>query len=462
MSESDSGTPLAKSFADWICETDEVPADVRAAAKLAILDALGVAIAARRVTDDRLLSVVTDGFVEVPPTESTVIGRPWRTSPARSAFVNAFLAHVLDFDDSSGDLAGHPTAVVLPAALAVAQRHGATGADLLRAHCLGFEVACAIGRRLNPGHYDSGWHPTATLGAFGAAAAAARLTHGDDRDAVARTIGLTTAFAAGLKSSFGTLAKSLQVGRACEAGVLAAQLTGAGATSNLAAFEHRQGFVRVFDRIEANNIDAVLPGRWSLTHPGVIIKQYPCCGSTHSAIEAAYEHGVVDAATVEEVVIELHPRRRVHVDRPWPDGGLAAKFSVQYTVARMLLSGAVALDDFEDARVQEPRLRTLLGKIRVADLEGATDERFEERYGAAVTVRTTEGSRRTFVPVSLGRRPGEMLPADRIIAKFERCTDGILTPDGSAALIEAVLDLENLESAGDLFAICAAAVSAHA
>lgn len=433
--------PLFTRLAQWIAsEALKVPAAVRHVARLAILDTIGTTIGARLSPDfDQVAPFIELGDDDRAP----LIGRRGTASAADAALINAFGAHLLDFDDSQGDMAGHPTAVIFPAVLAVAERFGGPIDEVVDAYAIGVEVAARLGRLLNPDHYDLGWHPSATIGVFGAAAATARLL-GLDAARTQASLSLAAAFSSGIKASFGTSAKPLQVGRAAASGVQATLLARAGATGRDNAFEHAQGYARVFERKDPARmpVEEALDGlgsHWALVHPGIIIKQYPCCGSTHSAIESAAALGPLRCEDIEDIVIELHPKRRGHVDRPDPSSELDAKFSVQYTVARALLSGTVTLTDFVDGAHRSAEAVAMRAKTVVADLD-APDTAVADRYVASVRVRTVDGRtlHRT-TPVASGREPGRMLPAERIVAKYEHCVRPHLDADRIAAVRDLVL-----------------------
>lgn len=440
-------------LASWAVDPGTPPDAAIENAKRAIADLVGVSIAAR---DAELVAVLRRVHAPVPEGEgASVIGQGSRMAVQHAVFCNAVLGHALDFDDSHSDLGGHPSTVVFPAALAVAESLGRSGEELLRAYIVGVEVAAALGRALNPAHYDSGWHPTATLGSFGAAAAAARLLRLDVRQ-LSQVFGLTVGFCSGVKASFGTAAKPLQVGNAAMSGVLAAQLVAAGASAPEGSFEGSQGFLAVLQRT-SEVPGLTLPGRdgapWSLAEPGVIIKRYPCCGSTHAAADAALElRKSWGSRRIDSVRIGLHPKRLGHVNRPHPVSGYDAKFSVQYVVARALIDGAVTLRDFDDDVIGDEAVESLLGSV-VAEALDVPDERVEDRYVAEVSI-AGEGAVETVrLPMAVGRQRGVPLPWDGVRAKFDQCIAATLGTEDRDELWRRLMSLETEHDVTQLAAL---------
>ncbi len=167
-----------------------------------------------------------------------------RLPPLAAALVNGSASHALDFDDVNMAMPGHPSVAILPGLLALAEERGASGAEILAAFVAGYELQCRLGRTIAPGHYDGlGFHATATVGSFGAAAACAHLL-GLDAAATATALGIAATQAAGLKSMFGTMCKPLHAGKAASNGLLAAKLASRGFTSRADALECAQGFAR--------------------------------------------------------------------------------------------------------------------------------------------------------------------------------------------------------------------------
>jgi len=189
---------------------------------------------------------------------SLLFGHSRRVQALEAALVNGAASHALDFDDCSNTLGGHPSAPVLSALFALADDIGASGQDFMTAYVVGFETETKIGLGVNMYHYTKGWHPTATLGVFGAAAACAYLLRLSAAQ-TATALAIAASFASGIKANFGTMMKPLHVGHCARNGLYAAVLAREGYTANTAsAFEHKQGFFHSILKFFSLAIRAVL------------------------------------------------------------------------------------------------------------------------------------------------------------------------------------------------------------
>ncbi|MDP1717240.1 MAG: MmgE/PrpD family protein, partial [Burkholderiales bacterium] len=263
---------------------EDLPQDAVHWAKVGLLDTVGVTLAGS--TDPGTRIVARSLASGAGP--SLVFGSQQRVGALDAALINGTAAHALDFDDCNNTLAGHPSAPILPALFALADEHGARGSDFIAAYIAGFETECKIALGVNFYQYTHGWHPTTTIGVFGAAAACARLLRLSDEQ-TATALAIAASLASGIKSNFGTMTKPLHVGHCARNGLFAALLARDDFTASPVAFEHKQGYFEVFNG--AGNYDAtkILPAwgkPWDIVEPGIAIKQYPCCGSTHPAIDA--------------------------------------------------------------------------------------------------------------------------------------------------------------------------------
>src|SRR5262245_7746525 len=281
---------------------DKLPDAAVAAARRAILDTLGVMIAGSvESTASRVRAAIAH---RRGSEEATVVGAAPRASVEDAALANGTAAHALDYDDVQSSLSGHPSAPILSAALALGERQRVSGAELLAAFVVGVEIEAKLGRVLNPGHYETGWHATSTLGVFGAAAASAKLL-GLSVERTAHALAIAASLASGIKANFGTDCKPLHVGHAARCGIEAALLSQAGFTGNPRALEHGDGFGATYgagNRPAWDLTTAALGSPHDLVDPGIGVKRFPACASTHQALDAtlalAEEHAIDPAAVV--------------------------------------------------------------------------------------------------------------------------------------------------------------------
>ena len=423
-------------------------------AKRGILDTVGVTLAgAEEACSRRVAQMVAIEDGPAARKEGALLfGYGRRTSASNAALVNGTAAHALDFDDCNNTLGGHPSAPILPGLIALGEIRGASGRDIILAYLAGFETETAIAKGVNFHHYEKGWHPTATLGTFGAAAAAAKLI-GLDAENTAAALAIAVSFASGVKANFGTGTKPLHVGHSARNGLTAALLSEQDFTANLEAFEHRQGFFERFNG--AGNYDPDRIGEdwadpFNIVKPGLAIKQFPCCGSTHPAVDAMLKlrrENDLNAENVAHVLSWTHPRRLSHTNRPDPKEPLDAKFNVQYVLARALLEGQVAIEHFEGDAFNDPAVRRIMDRITAEPHPEAVMET-TEHFFAEVTVTTTDGRKLlTFLDQPVGRSPSSPLPPGALAAKFRNCAGRAL----ASAAVEDLLGLiESLETVPDI------------
>jgi 2-methylcitrate dehydratase PrpD len=346
---------------------EDFPTKAVFAARHGIIDCIACALAGSK--ED--LTNILLGFAEETGggRSATIIGKGAKTSAPMAALVNGAMGHALDYDDITRPLKGHPSVVCLPPALAVGEAVGASGRDVMLAYMIAFEVGCALGSGMGVDYADDlGWHPTAPLGTLAAAAAASRLL-GLNQEQTAMAISLAASNACGLRENFGTMTKPFHAGNASRGGVTAAMLVKRGYTASTTGLEGRYGFMHAFSGGRGENLNAPLQGlgkKFFLEQPGVQIKKYPCCGSTHNPLDAYFllrKEQPIDHKQVEavEVCVDFDPPRSlIHSN---PHTALEGKFSLQYCLAAALVDDTVGLAQFEDAMVMRPEVRALIPKI---------------------------------------------------------------------------------------------------
>jgi len=430
-------------------------------AKVGLLDTIGVTLAGADAPAVRLL----DETLAPAPGPALIFGTSRRVNVLDAAAINGVASHALDFDDCNNTIGGHPSVPIVPGLIAAAEEMGATGAAVITAYVAGFETETRIARAVNFHHYEKGWHPTATLGIFGAAAAASRLM-GLDAERTGVAIAIAASLAAGIKANFGTMVKPLHVGQCARNGLFAARLARSGYDARADhVFEHKQGFFEVFNG--AGNYDAArVFADWAspldLLAPGIAIKQYPCCGSTHPAVDAMLaiqrEHRI-DPAQVAKIEGWIHKRRLQHTNRPDPRTALDAKFSLQYCLARALVDGRVILEDFEGDNHADPRVHALIPRVAVAPYD---DSQFDpsNHFGGEVRVTLKDGRVLAHkVEQPLGRTTQNPLPGALLRAKFEACAARALPQERVSRLAEA---LERFETCTDVREVTALAAGSSA
>lgn len=306
----------------------------------------------------------------------------------RDALALAAAAHALDFDDNFFPAISHASAAMFPMLLALGAEAGAPLARIAPAYLAGLAVQARIGAAANPRHYESGWHATSTIGAIGAAAAAAVFL-GSDRAVLAHAMGLATGLAGGSKRQFGTAAKPLHAGFAALHGILAAKLAVAGIDSEPDAIAGRWGFL---DLHAGGALELASETPPDALVRGLVAKLYPSCMSSHLGIEALLElrarlgddcafDGV---ARVELTMPGFMIANLRHTD---PEDGAQAKFSMQYCAALALECGTPRLADFADGAVRRASLRRWFSKVALSASNAAPDP--ELPWGGGCTARLT-------------------------------------------------------------------------
>jgi 2-methylcitrate dehydratase PrpD len=366
------------------------------------------------------------------------------------------MAHALDFDDVNWSMNGHPTVPLLPAVLALGQEVHASGADVLLAFVLGFEVETKIGLGVNPRHYDLGWHATSTLGTLGAAAASAKLL-GLGVEQTRMTLGIAASTAAGLRQNFGTMTKPLHPGQAAMNGVTAAQLARLGWTADANILEAPYGFCQLYAGANQCNLDDIvkhLGNPFALLATGVAIKQYPCCAFTHRALDGMLALVQQHQLRADDVVAA-----ECQVGRPTievlmhtrPQTGLEGKFSMQYCLAAALLDKRIGLLSFSDEKVQRAAAQQLFERVTMRlHPEAQRNGTSGEELPVTVTVTLRDGrtlSQRVQHPKG---HPAHPLTAIAMQDKFEDCAHGVLERPDIRQIIDLVQDLEQVGDIGTL------------
>ncbi len=428
---------------------DDLPEPARLVVRQCLLDYLACAIAG---SGDPLVSMLLDELTEAGgASQASVVAHGLRLPALSAALVNGAAGHALDYDDVNVAMPGHPSVAILPGLLALGEAKTSAGRDVVTAFVAGYETACRIGAALAPGHYDLGFHATATVGCLGAAAACARLL-GLDAGKTAAALGIAGTQAAGLKSQFGTMCKPFHAGKAAQNGLLAARLAARGFSSRSDLIECRQGFALTHGPDFApHRALAEPPGGFHLL--ANLFKYHAACYFTHAPIECArklrQEHDL-DPERIARIRLRVDASTDRVCNIPAPIDGLESKFSLRQTVAMALCGVETAgLENYSAAGAHDPRLMRLRDKITI-DFQTGWAQTLAE-----LEVETTEGAR-------LGARHDSGIPAADLALQGRRLADkfdGLVTPVLGAArsreLQQTIAAVDDLTDIGTLTRLAA-------
>ncbi|HET9403035.1 MAG TPA: MmgE/PrpD family protein [Burkholderiales bacterium] len=431
-----------------------MPVEVRERAKALVLDLAGISVRARNEAESTPAMVAAAGHLGLANGACTVIGDVAGYTPAGAAMLNGTLAHSLDFDDTHASGSLHPSAPIVPAAFAAAEMTGAEGKALIAAIVAGYEVQIRLSLALDPkAHYDRGFHPTATCGAFGAAAAAGRLL-GLDPEGYANAFGIVLSMSAGSMQFLvnGAWTKRSHVGHAAMCGLVAATLAREGYKGASEAFEGKWGFFHAY----APNADAAkavdgFGRRWETLK--IAVKPYPSCRYTHAPLDGilalAREHGI-NAGEVEEVAVGLpEPGWKITGDpepaKQSPKSVVDGQFSMAFCAAVALRSGGLEWDDYA-RHLGDPATLALCKRVRTrVDPKAQAD--FPAEMSGSVRIRTARGAFESYVRVPKGE-PANFLTAAELRAKFDGLAGPYLSARRLDELAGALLALEQAKDIG--------------
>ncbi|MFC4785517.1 MmgE/PrpD family protein [Nocardioides sp. MAHUQ-72] len=445
---------------------DDLPDDVVDSVRKRVLDTLGIAVAAAPLETSRAARAWARSQGGTPT--ASAVGVEERLPASLAAFVNGVLAHSLDYDDTHLPSVLHPSATVVPAALAAAERHGADGRELVRAVALGLETCVRLGmagydeEAKNSTFFEHGQHATSICGAMGGAVAATVLAGGDE-EAVVHALGVAASMASGIieANRTGGTVKRIHCGWAAHAAVSASELVSFGLTGPPTVLEGRFGFFQAWlhGRFDPDAVTDGLGTKWSV--PDIFFKPYPANHFTHAAVDAAgrLREAGITPDRVERLTLGVPAPNLRTIGEPidvkrTPATGYMAQFSGPYAVAVGLLGGSglgAGVDDYTDELAQDPQRRAVMAKVDVVADDRCT-EIFPRQFPAVLTARLDDG--REVVEEVLTTRGGPERPLsfDELAAKFHANAGRTLSAEQADALARACAELEDCTNLGAVLA----------
>jgi 2-methylcitrate dehydratase PrpD len=409
---------LAKFVLDF--PTQDVPADVMHLAKRCLMNYSGVALLANL---DPAIDILLDVLrAEGCAPAATVIGKGFKTSVQNAALANGFLGHFEDYDDTHTTVI-HPSAPILPGALALSEQRTVSGKDFLAAFAVGVEVACRIGLVLVQ-HFREGaahWHITNTCGVLGAASTVGRLLKLNQGQMV-YAFAIAGTQASGLREVFGSMCKPFHAGKAAQNGTLAALLAQRGFTGTDGIFEGARGLVGVMasghDISEARKD---LGKHWELAQNG--LKPFACGQANHGFIDAALalrKQPGVRAETIKHIQGSVEQFAPALVRRRHPRSGLESKFCYYHSVAAALIDGQALPAQFTDERAADPAVESLRNRIDF------NEDPSLPRRAVRVTLELTDGRSYTERVDHPTGTPGNPMSDTMVQEKFHGLASAVL------------------------------------
>jgi 2-methylcitrate dehydratase PrpD len=453
---------VARRFARFVVglALEDVPPPVVARASWLALDTIGNCLASSGQEFGRSVLQVAERLGGPP--ESTLVGSKTKVAAANAVLANGTLAHGLDFDDTREDAIVHTGSVAVTTSLAVGEAVGASGRAALEAMVAGVEVMCRVGLAV-PGRFHSRhYHPTALAGSFAAAAAAGKL-HGLTEDELVHAFGICGSQAGGIIEYLadGSWTKRLHPGWAAHAGVVAALLAQSGFTGPETVFDGAHGFYQAFagghDVARLEELLASLGRVWELEQ--LTFKPYPCGSIAHPYMDCALRLRDRHQIRPDQIAEVRCGTAEGPVPRLWeplaakqaPPNGYAAKFSLPYLVAVILVNGRAGLTAFTDEAVRDEAVLDVAAKVTY-ELDPAID--YPRQFTGHVRIRLTDGrlveERQDhprggpafpMAPAELEAKfrsnAGLVAPADRV-ERIIRHVTGIVAEERLTALMESL------------------------
>ena len=448
---------ITQEIASYVAGTRyrDIPSDVIQLARGFILDGLGVALAG---STDECARIVQRQIRQMGGSaECSVLGTSVLAPAAKAALANGVAGHAMDYDDTQLStskeavygLLTHPTTPVLAAVLTLGQKEKITGAEFLLAYVLGVEVECRIADAINPRHYQSGFHSTATMGGLGAAVAAGKILRLKEPQLLA-TLGIAASMASGLRENFGTMTKPLHAGRAAENGVTAALLARDGFTAAPNILEAARGFFNAMaGGYEDSKIRGCLGSPYFMKQPGISIKPYPSGSLSHPAqdliLDLVKEHDI-KAENVERIEVGTNSNVPNALIYPMPKTALEGKFSIPFCMAIAVIERKAGIAQFQDRKVRGKKVVELMKRVTLY-----VDEELErlgyDQVRSRVRVKLKDGR------VLEGRydvargHPAKPMSWAELTEKFRDCAGLVLSQkniDETIRLVEQFQDLKSL------------------
>lgn len=415
---------------------NNLPAEIIGKTKILLLDCCGALIAGANTPQAKLITNIFSASHSCE--EATIFGSWQKASKLDTAFVNAFSAHCLEVDDLHPESVIHAGAVVIPPALAIAESQGNSGKNLIEAIVAGYEVATRIGMAAGRSHY-SRWHSTGTCGAFGAAAAAAKLLN-LDTTGIAVALGHAGTLTSGLWEfiTIGSAAKPLVPAHAAWLGVLSATLAVGRLPAPMTILEGKQGFFTAMTAESPTKVTQNLGQDYQIAK--VSLKPYPCCRHIHSAIDAALQLAPkIETAEITRIKVRTFAEAIKISGLKTPATLEEAKFSLSHCLSAALVFNKLGVSQIE-ASLKDANVRKLESLVDI-EVDPELDSLFPQFQPCFIELTTPKRNYRHRVDSPKGN-PDNPLSQDEIIDKFVNLASSTFNQQQAEAIADKILQID--------------------
>ena len=428
---------------------DKLPASTVANARWCFLDSLGCGLFGADKEWTRILAAEIESDGSQGP--CSVFGSSTRAAAPAAALCNGTGSHGFELDDLLDEAIVHPGAIVVPAALAVAEARGASGLDLLLGVIAGYEIMNRAGLALGMEPAHRGFHKTSLVGPIGAAVAAGVVMK-LDANALNCAIGLACSTASGIKTfavgEGGGMMKRMHAGRSAESGVRMAQLASRGFSGPPNAIESRFGLLEVFGGkgADVSALDGDLGERWAVDN--VYVKAYPCCAWIQSTVQqlvALRGPSPLRPEDMKRIVIGTNSYARRMNGTVTPADTMGAQYSIPYCAALALTADPADPEMYGQAAIANPARRTLAQRIELLP-DDEMEAAYPRHYGSRARVELASGEVRESRVLDPHGMPGDPLTESERIEKFTRLASGQVGSAQVERTIETVRTLESVPS----------------
>ena len=450
---------MTEKFADF-CEQlryEDLPHDVIKRTKLLILDTVGIIIRARHDAESTSSLVSAIEKLEMSNGSCQVFSDNKSYSPSAAALLNGTLAHSLDFDDTHAEASLHSSAPILAAALAAAEMNKSSGQQLITACVVGYEIQIRLGLAGgSSSHYKKGFHPTATCGIFGAAAAAGYLM-GLTKEQYISAFGIALSQSAGSMQFLtdGAWTKRSHVGQAAQNGLSCAIMAAEGFKGPSKAFEGQWGYFHSY--ASGGDMEKAIDGlgkKFETLNLGV--KPYPSCRYSHAAIDGIIElknELGFSTAELDDIDIGLSETALNIIgyplsDKQNPKSVVDGQFSMPFCAAVTVKSGGLKWDDYKN-HLNDNDTLSLCNKIKVSPDKDA-EECCPEYMSAKVKVVVKGKKYEKFVKIPKGE-PENFMEDSEFISKFRSLTEPYLSNERIDQLTGSMLKLDQSNNINSIF-----------